>query len=68
MLEAIFPQLVPVLRRLSVASACVLVLGGLACCLAADDGASARDLTVEQTAVFSVQAPVVPVAAGARSL
>ena len=36
--------------------------------LAADDGASARDLTVEQTAVFSVQAPVVPAAAGAKPL
>ena len=68
MLEAIFPRLVPVLRRLSLASACVLVLGGLACSLAADDGASARDLTVEQTAVFSVQAPVVPAAAGVQQL
>ena len=68
MLQAIFSQLVPGLRRLSLASAWVLVLGGLACCLAADDGASARDLTVEQTAVFSVQAPVVPAAAGGQRL
>ena len=68
MLQAIFSQLVPGLRRLSLASAWVLVLGGLAGSLAADDGASARDLTVEQTAVFSVQAPVVPVAAGAKPL
>lgn len=68
MSEVIFSQLVPVLRRLAVASACVLVFGGLACSLAADDGASARDLTVEQTAVFSVQAPIVPAAAGVQQL
>ena len=68
MLDAIFPQLVPSVRRLSLMLACVLVLGGLVCSAAADDGASARDLTVEQTAVFSVQAPIVPAAAGGQQL
>ena len=68
MLDATFSRFVPSVRRLSLTLAWLLVLGGLAGYAAADDGATARDLTVEQTAVFSVQAPVVPVAAGGQQL
>ena len=44
------------------------MVGGIACSVAAEDGASARDLTVEQTAVYSVHAPVVPAVAGGQQL
>ena len=67
MSEAILSRLVPIFRRFSVSVACVLLLGGLAVSLA-DDGVSARDLTVEQAAVYSVHAPVVPVATGVKPL
>ena len=52
-------------RRHAVAAvaASLLVAGGAAPSLAADDDAAARDLTVEQTAIFSVAAPMPATAA-----
>ena len=46
-------------RRRTVATllACALAAGGVSPSLPAADAAAARDLTVEQTAIFTVQAP-----------
>ena len=57
-------------RRHAVAAvaASMFAAGGAAPLLAADEDAAARDLTVEQTAIFTVQAPAAPAVSGTLSV
>ena len=54
-------------HAVSAVAAIVFTAGGAVSSLAADDDAAARDLTVEQTALFTVQAPA-PAAASPGAL
>ena len=68
MINAIYNHAITCRRHAVVAmAACLLAAGGAAPSLAADDDAAARDLTVEQTAIFTVQA-LAPAAATSGAL